>query len=329
MIFGVLAASFVGSSFYPRIAMRYGIHAVPNPRSLHQKITPRGAGIVIALVDLAAVLLSYLLGWITFQYLMVFCVGPAVVSLVGIADDRYDLRPRWRLPLQIAAGSWMLFWLGGLPPLGLGSWTVDLGWPGIVLALAALVWFFNFVDGIDGMLASGTIYSAGAATVILFLKGDVALAGLAGLLAAGTGGPLRSNWPPARVFLGDSGSSFISYFVAALILASLWKDAMSLWTWLVLLGYFVVDTTVTMAIRVVRVPKWYRAHRSHAYQNLARIWNDHRKGVLLVLLIDLLWLLPLAAASVWKPKFALLVALAAFLPIGVFVARNGPLRENC
>ena len=331
LLLSVFACSLVGNYFYPRLAMRLRIHAVPNYRSLHPQTMPRGAGIVVAAVHLTAVAIAYRLGVIDGDYLMVFCVGGLAVAMVGIADDRFELPAVFRLAVQIAAALWILFWFGGMPPLGMGSLLVDLGWLGSVLAALGMVWFFNlfnFMDGVDGMATSGTIYVTAAAALILMWNDDAALALLAALLCAAAAGFAYFNWPPAKVFLGDAGSSFFSYTIAALILGSLWSDGMSLWTWLILLGYFVVDTTVTLLIRMFRTKKWYHAHRAHAYQNLARLWGDHLRVVRLVLLIELLWLLPLALLSVQLHAFAPAITVLAFAPIVVFVVRNGPLRED-
>jgi Fuc2NAc and GlcNAc transferase len=331
LLLSVFAASLVGNLFYPRLAMRLHIHAVPNYRSLHPKITPRGAGIVVAAVNLAAVAAADWLGIIQYPYFLVFFVGGLVIALIGFADDRFDLPALLKFAVQIAAASWILFWFGGMPPLGLGTIIVDTGWIGSIFAALGMVWFFNlfnFMDGIDGMATSGTMYVTAAAALILFINDDVSLALLSALLCAATAGFVYFNWPPAQVFLGDAGSSFFSYTIAALILGSLWSDGMSLWTWLILLGYFVADTTVTLLIRLATVRKWYRAHRSHAYQNFARIWDDHLKVVRLVLLIEFLWLLPLAMLSVWMHEIAPIMTAVAFLPIVVFAVRNGPLRED-
>jgi Fuc2NAc and GlcNAc transferase len=327
----VFACSLVGNFFYPRIALRFRIHAIPNYRSLHPKTTPRGAGIVIAVVNLVAVAIGYRLGVIDYSHFMVFFVGGIAVASIGLADDRFELPALFRLAVQIAAAIWILTWFGGMPPLGLGPMIIDFGWIGDLIAVLSMIWFFNlfnFMDGVDGMATSGTIYVTAAAALILMINGDFALALLAASLCAAAAGFAYFNWPPAKVFLGDAGSSYFSYTIAALILSSLWSDGMSLWTWLILLGYFVVDTTVTLLIRIATVKKWYRAHRSHAYQNLARLWDDHLKIVRLVLLVELMWLLPLAMLSVWMPESAPLITAVAFLPIIVFAVRNGPLRED-
>lgn len=331
LLVSVFACSLAGNFYYPRLALRLRIHAVPNYRSLHPEITPRGAGIVVAASNLVAVLAGYQLGLIQYTSFLIFFVGGLVVALVGFADDRFELPAVSRLVVQLGAAIWILYWFGGMPALGFGATNVDLGWFGDLLAVPAMVWFFNlfnFMDGIDGMATSGTLYVTGAATLILLVNGDYELALLSALICAAAAGFVYFNWPPAKVFLGDSGSSFFSYTIAALVLGSLWSDGMSLWTWLILLGYFVVDTTVTLLIRVATVKGWYRPHRSHAYQNLARIWADHLKVVRLVMLVELLWLLPLALLSSWVHEFAPLITALAFCPIVIFVIRNGPLRED-
>ncbi len=327
----VFVCSLVANFYYPQLALRLHIHAVPNYRSLHPGITPRGGGMVVAATNLVAVLIGYRLGLIQYLHILIFFVGGLVFALVGFADDKFELPALSRLLVQFAAAVWIIYWFGGLPPLGLGMGSIQLGWPGDIAAVLAMVWFFNlfnFMDGIDGMATSGTLYVTGAAMLILFINNDHEFALLAALVFAASAGFAYFNWPPAKVFLGDSGSSFFSYTIVALILGSLWRDSMSLWTWLILLGYFVVDTTVTILIRVVTVKKWYRAHRSHAYQNLARIWDDHLKVVRLVLLIEVFWLIPLAALSVWRHEIAPLLTIIACLPIIMFSLRNGPLREN-
>ena len=331
VLLSVFVCSLVGNFFYPRVALRFRIHAVPNYRSLHPKTTPRGAGIVVAAVNLAAVAGAYELEVIGYPSFMIFFAGGMVVALVGIADDRFELPALFRLAVQFAAAIWILFWFGGVPPLGIGAGTIDFGWFANFLAVPAMVWFFNlfnFMDGVDGMATSGTLYVTAAAALILMLGGDFPLALLSALLCAAAAGFAYFNWPPAKVFLGDAGSSYFSYTIAALLLGSLWSDGMSLWTWSILLGYFVVDTTVTLLVRIVTTKKWYRAHRSHAYQNLARLWGNHLKVVRLVLLIELSWLLPLALLSVWMHEIAPIITAVAFFPIIVFALRNGPLRED-
>ena len=100
------------------------------------------------------------------------------------------------------------------------------------------------------------------------------------------------------------------------------------WIWLIIFGYPVVDTVLTNIIRAYTLPKWYVAHRSHAYQNLARCWGSHLKVLSLVLLIDIVWLLPLAVLAYFFPYYAWVYTLIAYCPLVVFVVKFGPLFSN-
>jgi Fuc2NAc and GlcNAc transferase len=137
-------------------------------------------------------------------------------------------------------------------------------------------------------------------------------------------GFLLFNWPPASVFMGDSGSLFLGYCCGVLIAKTVSDGQISLWTWLIIFGYFGGDTTTTTLLRISFIRRWYGAHRSHAYQNLARIWKSHLKVVWGVTLYHLLWLLPLAVWSCVMPSTAPLATSLAFAPVVFWTIRYGP-----
>jgi Fuc2NAc and GlcNAc transferase len=132
------------------------------------------------------------------------------------------------------------------------------------------------------------------------------------------------NWPPASIFMGDAGSVFLGYLFGSLILVTVMVGDVTIWTWLVVLGYFFADTSVTQIMRVILVKKWYLAHRSHAYQNLARITGSHLKVTSGVVLYNLIWILPLTFWSALSPETSLYAVVLAVFP-GILVAyRYGP-----
>ena len=99
---------------------------------------------------------------------------------------------------------------------------------------------------------------------------------------------------------------------------------LSIWTWLVVFGYFFADTTVTQIARVLLVKKWWHAHRSHAYQNLARITGSHLKVISWVAIYHLFWILPLTLWSALIPEFALVAVFLAVTPAMVVAYMYGP-----
>jgi Fuc2NAc and GlcNAc transferase len=127
------------------------------------------------------------------------------------------------------------------------------------------------------------------------------------------------------MFMGDAGSIFLGYVFAGLILVTLATGDVTLWAWIAILSYYLADTTTTFLCRLFLVPRWWRSHRSHAYQNLARVTGSHARVTYGVLLFDVCWALPLAIAATLHPRWAPLAAGLALLPAVGWALRYGPL----
>ena len=185
------------------------------------------------------------------------------------------------------------------------------------------------MDGIDGLAISGaTFFSGLLALVMLLTNGSSELISIFLLLMACTAALMVFNWPPASIFMGDSGSIFLGYVFGAIILVTIMNGNISIWTWLVVFGYFFADTTMTQIMRVILVKKWYEAHRSHAYQNLTRITNSHFKVTMGVTAYHLFWISPLAFWTVLQPEFALIACALAVTPGLVFAYIYGPVLSS-
>lgn len=313
----ILSAALTG--WVRRGAVRRGVLDVPNERSSHTTATPRGGGVAIVLAVCAASLVSLYLGMLPRRLFVALFGGGIAVALVGYLDDRRRIRPAVRLAVHVCAAVWALLWLGGLPPLRFGTQVVFLGWPGQALALAGIVWvlnLFNFMDGIDGLAASEAIFVAVAAALLSLLGGPAdAVASVAWVFAAACAGFLWWNWPPAKIFLGDAGSGYLGYVIAVLALAATHDNPAAVWIWLILGGVFFVDATATLARRTLRGERAHEAHRSHAYQWLARRWRSHRRVTLAVTIVNLLWLLPCALLATRYPSRAAWMVIIALAPL--------------
>jgi Fuc2NAc and GlcNAc transferase len=198
---------------------------------------------------------------------------------------------------------------------------------GSLFGLLALIWstnLFNFMDGIDGIAGSETVFVAGAAAYLNFAHGgDPGLTAAMLVLAAATLGFLVLNWPPARIFMGDVGSGFLGFSLAVLGLSASRHGATPIEVFMILSGVFLVDATVTLFSRIARGDRWLEAHRSHAYQNLARRWQAHRPVTILVIVINVLWLFPWACIAAAHPDKAMLCVLAALLPLIIIALAIG------
>jgi Fuc2NAc and GlcNAc transferase len=322
-----LTASFGLTWLIRRYALARNVLDVPNERSSHTVATPRGGGLAIVVAFLASVLGVAALTAIDARLLWAVFGGGIAVAGVGFLDDHGAVWAGHRLAVHVLASAWALWWLGELPPTDFGFGAVELGWFGSGLALLFLVWFlnlYNFMDGIDGIAGVEAIAIAGSATLILYWRGaplDVVM--LPTLLAAAAGGFLIWNWPPARIFMGDVGSGFLGLVIGILALSTVNRGFLTVWVWLILFGAFFVDATVTLFRRVARGERAYEAHRSHAYQRLARHWGTHLPVTLCTLGIDLLWLLPLACAAAYKPSMGAALTIVAWTPLALGAWRAG------
>lgn len=241
------------------------------------------------------------------------------IALVGFIDDHISLKPRTRLIVQSMAAALVVSAVDGLPELTFFGWQLDLAWLGYLLAWLGVIWFinlYNFMDGIDGL-------AAGEAVVIcLFMAffhylvgGEWSSAGLALLLGASAAGFLCWNFPPAKIFMGDGGSGFLGLMLASLMLLDAASAPQFLWAWLVMLGVFVVDATWTLLNRYRRKCRLSEAHRTHAFQYAARRWQSHRNVTLTVLLINSLWLAPIAVMIVLGQLDGAFGLVIAYLPL--------------
>jgi len=327
MVLGAAAFVFTaaGTLLYRAFALRSGILANPNFRTLHDRPKPRGGGIVFSCVFLALVAILGWAGSLDAATTRAIGLGGAVATVFGFVDDAVHINAFAKLATQGALAAWALVCFGAKPLFDL-PWIpapVELG-----VSWFALVWLmnaYNFMDGVDGMAASGAVFICAAAMAALLLaRGDAVLTLALGLLALCCLGFLVFNWPPASIFMGDSGSLFLGYCFGALMVRTISGEEVTLWTWLVILGYFGGDTTTTTLTRICVTRKWYGAHRSHAYQNLARIWSDHRKVTVGVILYHALWLMPLTVLSVLVPAVGPLAAALALGPVVLWTLRYGP-----
>ncbi|AYF87478.1 MULTISPECIES: glycosyltransferase family 4 protein [unclassified Pseudomonas] len=301
-----------------RYALSRSLLDIPNARSSHAVPTPRGGGVSIVLAFLATLPLLGVMAVLSWPVVFALLGAGALVAMVGFLDDHGHIPARWRLLGHFSAAAWALWWFGGLPKVVVFGALVDLGWFGNILAAIYLVWLlnlYNFMDGIDGIAAVEAICICLGGALLYWLKGQEALVVVPLMLGLATAGFLYWNFPPARIFMGDAGSGFLGISLGLLSIHAAWVSPELLWSWIVLLGVFVVDSTWTLLRRLLRGDRVYEAHRSHAYQYAARKFGRHLPVTLAVAAINLFWLLPLALWVAVGGGEGLVAVVLAYLPI--------------
>lgn len=300
-VWWLLAAVFIASWGLTFILCRYALAKslmdIPNERSSHAVPTPRGGGGAIVVSFALALPVLYGSGLLELNLLCSMLGSGLLVALIGFADDRGHIAARWRLLSHFVAAIWALWWMGGVAPVSMFGLEIHLGWVGSVLAAIYLVWMlnlYNFMDGIDGIASVQAVFVCLAGCLVSLMAGSQSVLWVSLFLSSAVAGFLLWNFPPARIFMGDVGSGFLGMILGVLSLYAAWENSALLWSWLILLAVFIVDSTVTLLRRLVRGEKIYQAHRSHAYQYAARHFASHKIVTLGVTCINVFWVFPVA-----------------------------------
>ena len=256
-----------------------GTFDLPNDRSSHTEVLPRGGGIAIVVSVVLTVLLVRAANGPTL-HLLVIAIALAVL---GFLDDRAGIPPATRLGFQLAAGMAVGFVVSHAT-----DYSVFL-LSGALIATVYGINTFNFMDGINGI--SG-IHCALFATVIgiELLRVDEQDGGVVAFALVGAALTfLPYNFPGARVFLGDVGSYFIGGLLAALAVYSVALGASPLLI-ASTCSYYLVDTATTVVARLRQRANIFEAHRDHVYQLLVRSGRSHTTSTFVALGLSLLGL---------------------------------------
>lgn len=301
-VVAVILAACVGILAAPIrwFALRSGLTVAPGHRSSHRQPTPTGGGL--------AFVIPITVAWIITgtrsddNVLLTISAAGLVLACVGLEDDRRGLSAVLRLGAQCLAVAAVC--LVAMPRLNLtdGSATVML-----LLAALAIIWstnLFNFMDGLDGLATSESLFVALGGLMLSIITGAgtatiVALAALVGGLV----GFLPWNAPKARIFMGDAGSTWLGFVLASVALLEGGRQPGVLQAWLVLPALFVTDATVCLCRRLLRGENVIEPHRAHAYQNLSRTLESHAK-VVAIFMFGNLCLVPAAWACIEFPATA-------------------------
>lgn len=309
LLLALLFLSIVLHRLYISYAFKFNILDVPNARSSHDKITPRGGGLVIVTLWFFIALIALACKVWSLKQALVFFPGAFLVALISFWDDRDHVPARWRALIHFIAAILSIIALGkGTDYLLLDGQIIFLGLGGTILAVLSIAWsinLFNFMDGIDGLAGVEAFFVFGMGGALLWHAGGHGLAVMSWAIVACVLGFLIWNWPPAKLFMGDVGSAFLGFLVVPFAISGqLWYGVPAL-IWLILYGVFVFDATVTLCRRILAKERWYEAHREHAFQRLYRLgWNKPK--ILGAVIITNIILSGLAALSVIYPNFLML-----------------------
>lgn len=275
------------------VAIRIGAVDEPNARKVHDRVMPRMGGVAIYVAyALAYIAVVYFTDAVATNVGYALLLGGAIIVFTGVLDDLYDLSPKKKFVGQLLAAITAIYFglrvqYISLPfleePLYVGWWGIPL----TIIWIVGITNAVNLIDGLDG-LASGV---SGIAAFALFMVsvsiGNTMLALISITLVGTIIGFLAFNFHPAKIFMGDSGSLFLGFFLSTFSLLEL-KQAtfVSLVIPLLILAVPISDTLYAVIRRKLNKKPISVADKNHLHHRLLVVGLSHRQAVLVIYLIS-------------------------------------------
>jgi UDP-N-acetylmuramyl pentapeptide phosphotransferase/UDP-N-acetylglucosamine-1-phosphate transferase len=278
---GLLILSFLLTPLIMHFALHYKILDIPNERSSHEVPTPRGGGLAIVIAWYIGISIMFFLNDIDRQLYFTLLSG-LLLAGVSIIDDLIGLKPVIRFSIQIFTAGLAMYFLKGMKPISISGFELSSPLVLYPLVIFGIVWFinlFNFLDGIDGYASLEAIFISFA--MFLFTGNLICIIIIAPVL-----GFLFWNWPKARIFMGDIGSTQLGFVLIVLGIFFHNEAQLPITLWIMLSSLFWFDATLTLFRRWSNKEKLTQAHKKHAYQRVVQSGFSHRKTILFSILIN-------------------------------------------
>ncbi len=246
---GALVLAMGATPAARRLAARAGFIDRPAARRIHKRPVPRLGG---AAIYLAVIVAALILGeWRNFHEFGAILIGATGVSFMGLVDDRWGLRPLLKMLIQVLAA--LLLYVNGIyvgtfhhPALNLVTTVL---WVGFITNA------INFLDNMDGLAGGVSAIAAAFFALMCSFSGQYLVGALSVAVLAACLGFLFYNLNPASIFMGDSGSQFLGFILAATGIKLRFPDNVTFVTWMVpvlVMGLPIFDTTLVIISRLRR-----------------------------------------------------------------------------
>lgn len=279
-----LVSAFLLTYPVKKLAIKIKAVDLPNDRKIHTKVTPRIGGL--------AIFLGAILGALYLQpshpHLPEIVAGAFVIVLTGMLDDRYSIKPVIKLTGQLIAAS-LLVSSGliieriTLPFIGM----IDLGFFSVLITILWVVGItnaINLIDGLDGLATGVSTIALTSMFVMAILDVQMMAAYLCIVLVGANIGFLYHNFYPAKIYMGDTGSNFLGFMIAAISMLGLFKN-IALFSFIIpviVLAVPIFDTFLAIVRRTLNKEGIMMADNKHIHYRLIEAGYSHRKTVLII-----------------------------------------------
>jgi len=279
-----LAVAYFATPRVKDFAIKVGALDAPDDRKVHTKPIPRMGGLAIYAAFVLAVLASMYVS----REVMGLLVGGTVILIVGIIDDLKPLPARVKLLGQIIAAAVLVMfdikieWLTN--PFGEMIYVEYLAIPLTILWVVGLTNTVNLIDGLDGLAAGVSTIASVTILLVALQQNFWTVAVLTAALAGSALGFLQHNFNPAKIFMGDTGSMFLGYMLAAISILGTVKSAatIALIVPIVALGLPILDTAFAIIRRYMSGRPIFKPDKGHLHHRLLEMGLTQKQAVLLM-----------------------------------------------
>ncbi|MDU2063808.1 MAG: MraY family glycosyltransferase [Sporomusaceae bacterium] len=313
-----------------KLAIKLGAMDAPDARKVHKHPIPRMGGLAIYIGFVVAVLASMHMD----KDILGLLAGGTVILLVGIADDMLQLPAKVKLLGQIAAAIVLVLfdiqieWLTN--PFGDMIYVEYFSVPITILWVVGLTNTVNLIDGLDGLAAGVSTIAALTILLVALQQNFWIVAVLTSALAGSALGFLQHNFNPAKVFMGDTGSMFLGYMLAAISILGTVKSAatIALIVPIVALGLPIMDTTFAIIRRYNSGQPIFKPDKGHLHHRLLAMGLSQKQAVLLMYVISGCLGLSAIALTEVNMGFAAVILFCLLALAFVGARKVGVLKQN-
>ena len=319
--------SFVATPWVKKLAYKVGAVDVPKDnRRMHDHPIPRMGGLAIFIGCVVSILLFADL----IKPLQGILLGSCLIVAVGVVDDAHPLGAGVKFILQIVAALIAVwhgviiqtianpFFFGDNPYWNFGIWAVPI----TVIWIVAVTNSVNLIDGLDGLADGVSTIGAFTMLIIALLMGDLEIAVITAALVGACVGFIPYNRNPAKIFMGDTGSTFLGFMLATVSVIGLFKfyAVISFIVPFIILGFPIFDTASAFTRRILKGQNPMKADRSHTHHKLIDMGMNQKQAVATLYLVA--GILGLCAVMIVTTGYIkLILSVVALIGVAFTVAR--------
>ncbi len=296
----------------------------PDKRKLHGEPKPLMGG--LALFISGTIAYTIYLGFDIDSNTLISWLLALSIVIMGLVDDKIDLKPIVKLALQVIIAYLTAAHLGGVSQIDLFGHHILLN--DVMSTLVPTIWIvalinaFNLIDGLDGLSAGGGLFSLVTLIIMSTISQDVTNVVFLYIMCGTLLGFLFYNFYPSTIFMGDAGAMLLGYLIAILSMGEYKSVTLSSLMLVFLIAFLpMLDAILSFIRRKINGEKIYKADALHFHNRLMRKGFSHQGAVMIMYVFMLIYVCLAVAYALIDPHYYFIVYIAVFIVTDVLIER--------